>query len=322
MRFCFSIILLTLLTTGISSAGPTNANRPPTDRSLNMFYPGLLHPAGLEPDSAMTQNPGLDHPPGVIPGRLWLVGGTLAGSMVAIHLYQQSGWWRDNRAPFHFQEDLVYGLSVDKVGHFYGAYLLEFLISNSLRWANVPDVNALWIGSAGALLFQTYVEIEDGFSAWGFDRVDFASDVGGAAWPIARHYVPFLRNFDLKLSYHPSDLLGNPGGIGFKGQKHIIIDDYEGQTFWMSVKVHELIWESAQKYWPDFLCLAAGYGARQVAGPSPHRITFVALDLDMTKIIPSSTPFLRTLGEALNFVHFPLPAVQFSPNTIWYGLYF
>jgi hypothetical protein len=42
----------------------------------------------------------------------------------------------------------------------------------------------------------------------------------------------------------------------------------------------------------------------------------------MTKIIPSDTWFLKTLGEALNFIHFPAPAVQVSPNTIWYGLYF
>jgi hypothetical protein len=48
----------------------------------------------------------------------------------------------------------------------------------------------------------------------------------------------------------------------------------------------------------------------------------LSLDYDMTKIIPSSTPFLRTLGEALNFLHFPAPAVQISPRAIWYGIYF
>ena len=251
-----------------------------------------------------------------------LISGTLLGSMVVIHVYQQSGWWRDNRAPFHFQEDLVYGLNVDKIGHFYGTYLLEFFISRSMRWANVSEESSVWIGSGGALLFQTYVEVEDGFSNWGFDRVDFASDVAGAAWPLGRYYLPYLRNFDLKLSYHSSDLLGNPGGIGFKGQKHLIIDDYEGQTFWMSFKIHQLVPESLRRYWPEFLCLAAGYGAREVAGPDPHRVYFLALDLDMTKIIPGESGFLKSLGELMNYIHLPLPAVQFSPNAIWYGLYF
>jgi hypothetical protein len=270
-------------------------------------------------DSTTTSPP---RPEGVNGGRLAIVGGALALSMTAIHLYQQSGWWKDNRTSFHFQEDLVYGLSVDKIGHLYGAYLLGFVLQKSLEWADVPEERSLYLASGGSLLFQTYVEIEDGFSAWGFDRVDFASDVAGAAWPILRYHIPALRNLDLKMSYHPSDLLGNPGGIGFKGQKHIMIDDYEGQTFWFSLKVHNLLPNAAREYWPEFLCLAMGYGARHVADPDPYRVYFVGLDLDMTKLIPASTPFLRTLGEALNFIHLPLPAIQISPGTVWYGLYF
>src|SRR5437867_3562575 len=235
------------------------------------------------PDS--TQIP-VFNPDSIRYGRLALVGGTLLSSMAAIHIYQQSGWWKDNRAPFHFQEDLVYGRSVDKIGHFYGAYLMSFVIQKSVEWANVPEEKSLWIGSAGGLLFQTYVEVEDGFSAWGFDRVDFASDVAGAAWPIGRYYVPYFRNFDLKLSYHPSSLLGSAAGSGFRGQQHFLIDDYEGQTLWLSIKIHGLLPESMRSFWPSFLCVAIGYGARHVAGPDSYPVYFLAPDLDMTKIIP------------------------------------
>ena len=42
--------------------------------------------------------------------RLALVGGALVTTMTAVHIYQQNGWWKDNRAPFHFKEDLIYGL--------------------------------------------------------------------------------------------------------------------------------------------------------------------------------------------------------------------
>ena len=255
-------------------------------------------------------------------GRFYAVCGGLAAAITTIHFYQQSGWWKDNRTPFHFQEDLLYGLNVDKIGHFFGAYFLQYAFSRSFEWANLPEKKMLWYGAAGALLFQTYVEVEDGFSAWGFDRVDFASDVAGAAWPVARSYAPFLQNFDLKFSYHPSDLLGNPGGSGFKGQKHLMIDDYEGQTFWLSLKVHNLLPDEAKPYWPEFLCLAGGYGARDVAGPHPYRVYFLTVDLDMKKIIPPSTPFLKTLGEVLNFIHLPLPALKWYPETTWYGFYF
>lgn len=255
-------------------------------------------------------------------GRLAVVGGTLFSSMAAIHIYQQNGWWKDNRASFHFQEDLKYGLSVDKIGHFYGGYIIGYAIQKSVQWANVKDRSAVWIGAAGGLLFQTYVEVEDGFSTWGFDRVDFAMDVGGAAWLVGRHYVPFLHNFDLKLSYHSSPLLGTTGGGGFRGQQHLVFDDYEGQTFWLAVNVDGLLPESMKSMWPDFLCLAIGYGARDVSSTNAYRALFLAPDLDMTKIIPPKTSFLKTLGEVLNFIHMPMPAVQFSPDAIWYGVYF
>lgn len=257
-------------------------------------------------------------------GKLAILGGLMVGTMVTIHIYQQNGWWKDNRAPFHFQEDLVYGLSVDKIGHFYGATLFTFVARRALEYTNVPSRKALWIGAGSALLFQTYVEVEDGFSTWGFDRVDFASDVAGAAWPVLREYYPVLQNYDLKFSYVPSDLLNRPGGSGFKGQKHLMIDDYEGQTFWLSVKVNNLLPDAAKQYWPSFLCLSVGYGARDITGTvtPPYPVVFLALDYDFAHIIPQRSTLLRDITEFLNFVHFPAPTVRISPSAIWYGFFF
>ncbi|HTK81757.1 MAG TPA: DUF2279 domain-containing protein [Bacteroidota bacterium] len=317
-RFAFILIIGCIVSQ--SSAAYALEHPRSADLSLNMFYPGIT---SVRPFPEDTTQRGGGEGEQINTGRLWLVGGTLLTSMVVIHVYQQNGWWKENRAPFHFQEDLVYGLSVDKIGHFFGGYLMGYSIQKCVEWANVPECSAVWIGAAGGLLFQTYVEVEDGFSTWGFDRVDFASDVLGSAWLVGRYYVPSLRNVDLKMSYHSSSLLGTAGGSGFKGQQHLVIDDYEGQTFWMSVKMHNILPKSPfQRYWPSFLCLAVGYGARDVAGVSPYRVLVLAPDLDMTEIIPRNTSFLKTLGEVLNFIHLPLPAVQVSPNAIWYGVYF
>ena len=257
-------------------------------------------------------------------GRLALLGGLMVGSIVTIHLYQQAGWWADNRSPFHFQEDLTYGRSVDKIGHFFGATAFTFVMRRALEGANLPRGKALWIGASGALLFQTYVEIEDGFSTWGFDRVDWLSDLGGSAWPVLQNEIPVLRNYNLKFSYIPSNLLDRPGGTGFKGQKHLIIDDYEGQTFWLSVKMKNVLPVSLANYWPSFLCLAAGYGARDIAGinSNPYSVVFLTVDYDFAEIIPQTSTFLKDMTEALNFIHFPAPAVRISPTAIWYGLYF
>jgi len=254
--------------------------------------------------------------------RLAIVGGTVVGVMTGVQIWQANGWWKDNRTSFHFREDLTYGLSVDKLGHFYAASGLTFLLSKSLQWADVPEETSLLWGAGTAVLFQTYVEVQDGFSTWGFDRVDFAANVTGACYPLIQHHVPFLKSFNFKLSYHPSPLVNEGGGIGFKGQKHIIVDDYEGQTIWVSLNVNNLLPKSIDPYWPDWLCIAIGYGARDIASPNPYPIYMVGLDFDMTKIIPQTSSFLKTLSETLNYIHLPAPALRVSPNAIWYGLYF
>jgi len=305
-----------------SPAGSQSKRDDPTrDQSLRLFYPGLtisgnrLSPTFNPDSSGATLQPQIDY------GRIALIGGTLVATMVAIHIYQQNGWWKDNRTSFHFREDLIYGRSVDKLGHFYVPTMLTFVARKLLVWSDVPEKSALYYGAGASLLFQTYVEVEDGFSTWGFDRVDFASDVAGAAWPIAQYYSPVLRDFNLKFSYHPSDLINNPGGSGFKGQKHLMFDDYEGQTIWLCFNFHNLLPGPVDRYWPEFLQLAVGYGARDIARDS-YPVYFLAVDYDMTKIIPQSSDFLKTLSEALNFIHLPAPAIRFYPSGIWYGLYF
>jgi hypothetical protein len=257
---------------------------------------------------------------GINSGRLVIVGAVTAVSVTAIHIYQQNAWWSGARAKFHFEEDLIYAKNVDKVGHLYGANVLTFVFSRSLQWANLPEEKSILWGAIGSTLFQTYVEVEDGFSKyWGFDRVDFASDVVGAWYPFAQHHVPFLKNFNFRFSYLPKTV-NEPTGI--PGQKHNLLDDYEGQTLWLTLTMKNLLPGSISESWPDFLCLSLGVAVRDNNSPNRYLVWYLAPDLDMTKIIPPNTPFLKTLGEALNFIHFPLPAVRFSPKTVWYGLYF
>ncbi len=254
--------------------------------------------------------------------RLSIVGGLLLGGMTAIHIFEQNGWWKNNRTSFHFREDLRYSQNVDKAGHFYGASAMAFVISKSIETCNVLEENALFIGCGGGLLFQTFLEVEDGFSRWGFDRVDFSADVGGAAYPILQYYIPVFKNFNIKYSYHPVNF-NKPGTASYPGQKRLISDDYEGQTLWLSVKMKNLIPKSIQPLWPKWLGIAVGYGVRDIDTNHDYPVFFLAPDLDFSNIIPHDTWFLRTLGEALDHFHFPLPAVRFSRHApIWYGIYF
>lgn len=288
--------------------------------SIDSNSTSTLHPTNLI--TSFTTATSTDSSQSIHYGRVALVTGALAGTMAGIHIYQQNGWWKDNRASFHFREDLKYGRWVDKIGHFYGASLMSTGITNLYEWAGIPRNRAAWYGAGASLLFQTYVEIEDGFSTWGFDRVDFAFDAAGAFFPLARTKIPALEYVDLKLSYQASPLLNSAAGTGFRGQQHIMIDDYEGQTFWLTTRFDHLLPRTAADVMPDFLGIALGYGARDVAYKTAHSVMFVALDFDVREIIPRGTPLLRAMGDILNYIHFPAPAVRISPDLIFYGLYF
>jgi hypothetical protein len=115
----------------------------------------------------------------------------------------------------------------------------------------------------------------------------------------------------------------SPGSQGpFPGQTHTIFDDYEGQTIWLTVSVKNLLPSSWARMWPSPLCLSFGLAVRDNLSPNRYLAFLIAPDLDLTKLFPADSGFLQSLGELLNFIHMPLPAVRIAPNVIWYGLYF
>lgn len=116
--------------------------------------------------------------------RLGIVSGCVLGLGTAVHYYQLNAWWKNWRRPFHFQEDLVYGKSVDKLGHAWDGAFSAFILSKSYRWTGISEENAVLIGSVGGSLFLMFVEFEDGFSQWGFDRVDAAANLMGGFYPL------------------------------------------------------------------------------------------------------------------------------------------
>jgi hypothetical protein len=248
--------------------------------------------------------------------RFALVSGGVLGAGIAVHIYERNAWWKNWRRPFHVQEDFLYGKNVDKVGHVWGAAFCSFFLTKSYSWAGVSDESSAWIGAIGGSLFQLYVEFEDGYSQWGFDRVDAVADIVGGFYPLVQYYVPEFKNFKIKASYYPRQL-GKQGNI--PNQKHTVLDDYEGQTFWLSIKTGYLFPE----IFPKFLNLSVGYSVRNLNNQSAqYGVLFVAPDVDFTEIFPNSSGFLKTVCETLDYYKFPTPAIQISPKLILFGLYY
>jgi hypothetical protein len=272
--------------------------------SLQMY--GINTPSSLEQVRLSDFNP-LERK--VNEGELLGLGAVYLGVGIGVHIYQRNAWWSSERTSFHFQNDWSYALSLDKVGHFYAATFLAHLFTSGLEAGNIQSEPAAVYGSLAGLAFQLYVEIEDGFGAqWGFSPGDAYADVLGSGYSLAQYYYPFLKNFKFKFSYYPS--LKMREGL----HKGNAIDDDEGQKYWLSFRVKNLLPQTVSNYWPSFLAVAVGMGVQNLDGNGGGQRTFyIALDLDAEQI-PLYGKGWQFLKNTLDYIHFPMPGIRISPT--------
>lgn len=250
-------------------------------------------------------------------------GTVYAGSMFL--LYQ--AWYKNyERSSFHFYNDNDNWKYMDKGGHVLTSYQLSRLGHGTAMWAGYSDNQAIWIGGATGFLFQTVIEILDGFSAeWGASPGDIAANTLGSALFITQQKLWQEQRITVKASYHPTkyaqyrpDLLGNNG-------MERILKDYNGLTIWFSGNLRSLTGHSTI---PSWLNIAAGYNAYGMTGasrnstsyqglPIPpferrHRI-LLAPDIDWMRI-ETGSGFLKMLFKGLSFIKAPSPAVEYSQD--------
>ncbi len=244
-----------------------------------------------------------------------------ATSIGILHYHQSRAWWQATRTKFHFQNDWEYALWIDKLGHWWGATAIQHLFSSSLSWSNFSDETSMILGSTLAFAYQLYVETYDGYASnWGFSPGDALFDFGGAFYPLLQYYLPPLKNVNLKLSYFPSKRLLHKNPLDTLYRNKFVIDDYEGQSFYLSFKVNNMLPESLEKLWPDFLCLAVGYQMRNWDGyASADKNFYLALDYDFEQI-PVYGKFWQFLKNTFNLFHLPSPAIKFSNKKITFTI--
>ena len=249
-------------------------------------------------------------------GRLVLVGGVTTGAFIYGHAVIANLWWKGERSPFHFdwEHDWRYALGADKLGHFYFPYLMAGIYEQAFRWTGIERGTSLWLASGLALTYQSYIEVRDGFSkAWGFSWGDFGADLLGAAYPVARHYLPALGIVGFKMSFLPSEKY-KAGAYGS------IIDDYESSYHWLSLDVHALLPEAWRDSYPAWINLAIGHSVKDLDGRGGgHHELYLALDWNLDAL-PSCGGLLDLLKHNLNVYHLPAPAVRILPDVVWYGV--
>jgi hypothetical protein len=251
------------------------------------------------------------------PSVLYGLGAVYLGAGIGVHIYQRNAWWKDNRTSFHFQNDWPYALWADKAGHFLAAQALVHAFSAGLEAANFQTEDAMLYGTITALAFQYYVEIEDGFGAqWGFSPGDAMANTLGAGYALAQYYFPYLQNFQFKYSYYPSKKFRD--GI----HKGNLIDDYEGQKYWLTFRMKNLLPGDLGDIWPAFLNLAVGMGAKDLDGlGGGRREIFIGFDFNVLEL-PLTGKFGNFVKNSLNYFHLPMPGIRISPDSAFFVFLF
>jgi hypothetical protein len=252
--------------------------------------------------------------------RAGLVAAAAGGIVTAVHLYQQNAWWQGARAPFRLENDWSYALNLDKCGHAFGAYLAASLFGGALDWSGLGPTRSVFYGSMLGLAYQLYVEVEDGFHReYGFSPGDGIADITGALVPLLRLEYPALACLRPKWSYAPSrQYLDDVRS----GKSRAFIDDYQGQTFWLTVDPHPLVGSTISGALPSWLGLAVGAASRNLDGSGGgDRIFYLALDYNLSAIDTGSS-LLRTIFRAIDFFHLPAPGIALRNGKLTLGLYY
>ena len=317
----------------------------------NVFYKALvilflstqysilfIHAAKAQTDtsgsSIFTASPTFNKP------RLTFVAGT--GS--ALYLSAFSGlyvlWYKDYpQSPFHLYNDNAEWLQMDKVGHFYTSYYIGKIAIDVLGWTGLERKKSILYGAGTGLLFQTTIEVMDGFSSgWGFSIGDMTANTLGSALVTAQALLWNEQRIQPRLSVHSTKYAGyRPEVLGSNVYERIF-KDYNGQTLWLSGNISSFL--SKESTFPKWLNLAAGYGIDGVVGgfynqtvnkkgiPIPNfvrqRQFYLSLDIDLSRI-KTKSKFLKTVFTTVGFLKVPMPALEWNSKTgglKFYPLYF
>ncbi len=266
--------------------------------------------------------------------RTWMVAGAnvlgYGGTMIGLY----NAWYKDYpQTGFHTFNDFPEWKQVDKVGHFYSAYIESRGSMEMWRWTGMSRKKRIWIGGMSGAVYQTVIEVLDGFSTgWGWSWGDFGANILGSSTLVAQELAWNDQRIKIKFSFHnktysdPS--LNQRSDVLFgKSTAERLIKDYNGQTYWASANLRSFFPTSTLPAW---LSVAVGYGAEGLFGGTEnigkdgdgniifnrpdikrYRQWYLAPDIDLAKI-KTNKKAVKFLFTVLSSFKFPLPSLEFS----------
>lgn len=266
-----------------------------------------------------------------------VVGSTAAYAtgLIVLNKAWYSGY---QRSKFHFFNDNSGWLQIDKCGHAWSSYAYGIGGIEILRWAGLPRKQAIWLGGIGGTIFQTPIEILDGFSSqWGASPGDLIANSLGSAMVIAQELAWDEQRIQMKFSAHFTDFAKTRPDVLGENYAFRVLKDYNSLTFWLSVNPNSF----GADFMPNWLNLSLGYGATGMYGANGNiwtdddgtvhdysyvprrRQLYFSFDFDMQKI-PVKNPLLISLFRCVNMIKVPAPTISYTEGGHWkfHPLYF
>ena len=265
-----------------------------------------------------------------------VAGGALYASSVAI-LYQL--WYKDYpQSSFHFFNDNDEWFQMDKLSHTSASYYIGNVGYQTLKWYGIEDRKALWYGGFSGSVYQSILEVLDGFSAgWGASWGDIAANTTGSVIFTSQQALWGEQYLRLKHSYHVSPYSSYRYDPAKYSALERMLKDYNGTTCWFSFNLKPLF----RRYdgFPEWLCISLGQSGDGMIGATVNpteingkavpsdivrkRQLFLSADIDLTKV-PIKSKYFRAFAQAVSFLKFPFPALEYNTTDKFrfYPLYY
>jgi hypothetical protein len=246
-------------------------------------------------------------------------------------------WYKEYpRSSFHFFNDNSEWEQMDKFAHAWDAYNIAKPLYRSYRWAGLDNKKSVLYGAGIAFLFQSSVEVFDGFSSqWGFSGGDMLANLLGLGLFTGQQLRWMEQRISLKFSFHQTQYAQYRPDLLGKNLPENILKDYNGLTHWVIVNPASFFKNSG---FPRWLSFAFGFGAEGMTGgkENPVRVDgrpipvferykqyYFSLDVELYRI-PVRSKFLSSAFRLINIIHLPAPAVEWSPGrrTVYRLFYF
>lgn len=263
------------------------------------------------------------------PKRKKLVSRVALGAYSLSALYLGTVWYAsEDLGHFRFFNDWREWQQMDKVGHALGGYHASKWMIDLYKWSGMPKRKAIIRGGLYGFIAMNTIEVFDGFAKkWGASLPDVGANFLGSSLAVMNQALWNENRLQLKFSYWPSELARSGDFEDLFGSNALewLVKDYNGQTLWLSCRVHSFLPEGKFKdKYPRWLNVAVGYGAEGLQGgygeedwsvinAREYRQFYLGLDVDLSNIRVRQG-WLHTLLQVLSIIHIPAPALRVDKN--------